>query len=897
MRMRGIVFGVLCGCLLVSAGRTFARKHPEPVERKLTVSFHKTPLRKVLRILSQKAEVHFVFNDRLLDSTVTVSKSFKNKRLLEILDDIFAKTDVRYIVQSGGQIVFTHSAVMKRRYGGINGRVVNRQTGTGLSDANISVVASSFGTASNQGGYFKLTLPAGRHDIQVSVIGYEGMTRKSVTVKAGKSTYLTVRLQPTVIEMPEVLVQSSRELLPHHMQVEPSVVTLRRERLTAIPTVGEPDLFRAIQTLPGVSAPNDYSNELYIRGGNADQNLILLDGAVVYNPYHMLGLAGAFNPDIVGQVNLSLGGFSARYGDRLSSVIDVKTLSNSSQKLQGFGNFSLISSKLTLFNKVTPRLSWMVSARRTYHDFAAKLFVGQGVPYYFYDLYGKVIYRPNDHDSFFVSGFFSHDRFTNTDKKRGGEVNGPYVPQEQLPDDQGYFGENNTTLFWNNVIASAHWQHRFTPVSSLHIHISQSNNPSDFAIDEHFWPATKASQETQEFVDRQNQRSEQFTNLNVDVGIRDRSARGDLTLETAGGHTFNLGAGGSRIRLRYIWQNLYNELNQNFFVVFFDKAPGDFSFKRDLWQVFGYAEDTWRISDRLTVRTGLRLEKRNFRNTWSFSPRLNVKLRLSASTQLKLAYGRFRQGLATSLEDGELHFMPLLFPTENATPVEKADHFIAGFSVQQKRLSIKADVYYKRLSDLLEAKNSIPQFKRGSGKAYGLELTLVKPGDRLNLELNYALSYSKRRFDSVTYFNAVDQRHAFSLFGRYALGKNWQLNFRWVLVTGRPFTSEQVLFAYRRFDPLTGQWVDTDFVNSIDMNSAERKNRARFPVYHRLDLSFTKRIQKRGWAMLPYIQVLNVYFRRNVLFYDWEEISTNSVKRKSFPMMPIVPTFGISFEF
>lgn len=896
MRMQGVVFGVLCICLF-SGVCGVAAQTPPPVDRKLTVTFRNTPLREVLSVLSQEAGVRFVFSDRLLDSTRTVSKSFHRKRLPEILEDIFAKTDVRYIVQSGGQIVLTHATVMKKRYGRIKGRVVNRQTGTALPDANISVLASSYGTASDQAGYFKLTLPVGRHDIGVSVIGYEKTTRKSVQVKAGKTTYLTVRLRPTVLEMPEVSVSSARELLPRHMAVEPSVTTLRRERLTAIPTAGEPDLFRAIQTLPGVSAPNDYSNELYIRGGNADQNLILLDGAVVYNPYHMFGLAGAFNPDIVGQVNLSLGGFSARYGDRLSSVIDVRTLNGSSQTVQGFGNFSLMSSKLTLFNKVTPRLSWMFSARRTYHDFAAKLFVGQKVPYYFYDLYGKVIYRPGANDLLFVSGFFSRDRFTNTDKKRGGELNGPYIPPQQLPDDQGYFGENNTALFWNNLIASVHWQHQFSPTSKLHLQLSQSNNPSDFSVDEHFWPAVNASPETREFVDRQNQRTEQFTNLNGDVGLRDRSARGDLTFGTAGGHAFDVGFGGSQIRLRYAWQGLFNELDQERFVVFFDKAPGDFAFQRDLWQIFGYAEDTWQVSDALTVRAGARLQKRSFRRKWSFAPRFNVRYRLSPSAQVKFAYGRFYQGLATSLEDGDLHFMPLLFPAENEMPIEKADHFIAGFSVQRKRLSLTANVYYKRLSGLLEAKNSVPEFEQGSGRAYGLELSLKKPGDRLNLEVSYALSYSKRRFNGVTYFNSFDQRHAFSLFGRYSLGKNWQLNFRWVLATGRPFTSEPVLFAYRIYDPVTGQWVDSRFVNSIDVGAAERKNRARFPIYHRLDMSFMKRIQKRGWAIIPYIQVLNVYFRRNVLFYDWDLGDFNSVRRKSFPMMPIVPTFGISLEF
>ncbi|RMD94241.1 MAG: hypothetical protein D6813_02585, partial [Calditrichaeota bacterium] len=892
------LFVILCSGLIFSAQRTPAQNLSSPLERKLTVAFQNTPLPEVLKVLSEKARVHFIYNNRLLDSTVTVSKSFRNESLAKILDDIFTETDIRYLAQTGGKIVLTRAAAVKKKYGRIKGRVVNRVTGEGLPDANILLPGLPFGTASNQRGYFELILPVGQYDLQVSVIGYEKRTRKNIEVKAGKVTYLTIRLQPTVLKMPEVAVHSTREVLPQHMQVEPSVITFSRERLISIPTVGEPDLFRAIQTLPGVSAPNDYSNELYIRGGNADQNLILLDGAVVYNPYHLFGLAGAFNPDIVEQVNLSLGGFSARYGDRLSSVIDVRTLNRSSQKVEGFGNFSLMSSKLTLFNQVTPRFAWMLSARRTYHDFAAKLFVGQTVPYYFYDLYGKIIYRPGEHDLFFISGFFSRDQFSNIDKKRGGEVNGPlFVQTDRIPEDQGYFGRKESTLFWDNIITSLHWQHQFSPGNHLHLLISQSNNPSDFAVDERFWPAANASAETRDFVKRLNESAQQFTNLNGDVGLRDRSARGDLTFRMAGGHTISLGAGGSQIRLRYVWQDLFNEIDQNHIVVFFDKVPGDFSFRRDLWQVFSYVEDTWRISERLTIRTGLRLTKRSFHRNWSLAPRFNLKYHLFTSTELRFAYGRFFQGLATSLEEGQLHFMPLFFPAEKPMPLEKSDHLIVGITLLRKPWSLKVDAYYKHFSGLLKAKTSTPEFKQGSGQAYGMEISLKKPGDRLNFEMNYALSYSRRRFDGVTYFTSFDQRHVFSLFGNYALGKDWQLNFRWVLSSGRPFTPDPVLFADRVFDPLTGEWIETGFVTSITKNELERKNRARFPIYHRMDLMLMKRVQKRGWTIIPYIQVLNVYFRRNVLFYDWDLQANSTVKRNTFPMMPLVPTFGVSVEF
>ncbi len=857
------------------------------VNLKISITLKKASLREALDQISQLAGVKFVYDDELLKGGDTYSAKFKNKTTIEILDELLKDSTVGYVVQSENQIVLTKKSTIKKRFGLLKGRIINAVSGDPMGDANIEILSTNFGTASNPGGFFALRVPIGRNDVRVSVIGFKESIRRQVEIRPDKATYLTFRMEPTIIELAEVRVVSQRTQVPQHMAIEPTAIAIRRDKLIAIPAVGEPDLFRSLQALPGVSAPNDLSNELFIRGGDADQNLIMLDGAVVYSPYHMFGLAGAFNPDIIEQVNLSLGGFSARYGDRLSSVVDVRTLNGSNETVSGFANLSLLSSKFTAVGKPAPRVSWLVSGRRTYHDVAARLFVGKRVPYYFYDLYGKLVVHPSSKDLVFLSTFFSRDLFDHIEESRFGDAGDGYT-------------ETVTARFsWDNLIASGHWMHEFSPGNEFELQVSQSRNPSDFTILETFTAEPRASETTKEFVRQRNALSELSRNVDTDLNLIDRTLRLDWTLDQLRNHTLRFGGGYSSIHLNYFWENLFGEFEQDQFIVFFDKAPTDFDYRRRLQSTYFYAENLWRVNHRLSLRPGFRIEHRDYQNGLSFEPRLNLSYTASSTLELKAAYGRFTQGLATSAEEGFIRFLPVPFPAENDLPTGKANHFLAGLRWQTDDWQISGDVYYKSLDDLLKAISGVPEFTSGHGEAYGIELGAKKLGDRLSFEVNYALSYTKRHFDGQDYFSRFDQRHSFNSFGRYNLGKNWMLNFRWTLATGQPFTSREVLFRRRAFDPLTGEWLATnDAIESPKADFSSDRNTVRYPTYHRLDLGLVKRIQKRGWAILPYIQAVNVYYRRNVLAYDWEhDRNTGTIKRKTIPQLPVLPTFGVSFEF
>ncbi|HEX9654675.1 MAG TPA: TonB-dependent receptor [bacterium] len=894
--------------VVLSAGRISAQMVADssdapvlpPVERKISVQFSHQLLRDALLEIAQKSQVKFVYSDELLKLDYRVSAKLQDKTPPEILEKILVNLPLGFVAQSQSQIVLTKKTTIIERYGSLQGQVLDVATGEALSGANVEVLGTTYGVASNFGGFFTVRLPAGAYTLRVSVIGYEATTRQPIQVVARKKTYLTFRLQPTVLQMQEVQVTSSRTNLPEHMEIEPSVIAVRRSQFTATPTVGEPDLFRTLQNLPGVSSPNDYSSELFIRGGSSDQNLILLDGAVVYNPYHLLGLAGAFNPDIVEQVNLSLGGFSARYGDRLSSVIDVRTKSTTGGGTGGFGNFSLMSSKLTVLGNPHPRLNWMISGRRTYHDVAASLFVGKDVPYYFYDFYGKLVFNPGKNNLLYFSSFYSRDQFSYTDKTRHPNIEDWFdIPPDSplIPDDEGYTSRQREFFFWNNLILTAHWLHDFGANGQFELQFSQSRSPSDLDFEDSFIAASDASEETRRYVDLENQEARERNNLEIDNSLLDRSLKADWTIALAQSHRLSLGGGLSFIRLRYFWKDLLNEINQKELALFFDTIPDNFNYLRNLRQFYFYVEDSWNVTRRLSARPGIRFEKRSFNGSWAIEPRFNLSYQWNDALTFKAAYGLFHQGLGTSLERGYIQFLPLPFPSENAAPLERSHHVIAGSEWRGKKWEFSLEAYYKSLGGLLKTINGTPEFTHGTGRAYGVELSARKLGDRFNLEVNYALSYARRNFDAVEYYTSFDQRHNFSALGQYHLGKNWLLNFRWTLATGRPFTAEDVFFRSRYFDPSTGQWILYPGYDQNEADLSQQKNRFRYPVYHRLDVSFSKRIQKHGWALLPYIQVVNAYYRRNVLTYDWDYDDSGRLKRTILPMMPIIPTFGLALEF
>ncbi|MBX7151605.1 carboxypeptidase-like regulatory domain-containing protein [bacterium] len=891
----------------------------ELYSQEMVLNYNQVPLNEVVKDLESKFHVSFSFVDQSLDE-YQISARVQANNLEKALHEILLKTEINFTIE--GKHVYLFRDAKKGRgaeVGSINGIVVDGKTSEPLSYANLLIDSTGWGTYSNSSGDFTLKhIPYGNYYLRITVIGYEYELR-SISLFQPLLDLDTIRLTPKIFEGENIVITGEKDPLrisDEKLRIQPSVIILDRKKITNTPGVLEPDLFRAMQTLPGITAPNDITSELFVRGGTPDQNLIMLDRAVIYQPYHMFGIAGIFNTDIIDEVNFSAGGFSSQYGNRLSSVIDVRTKSNAKDKFSGTGTLSLLSSKLTLDGRLNDQWYYLVSGRRTYLDKASKLtktlgLVGESVPYNFSDLYGKVIFSPNETNQFSVSGFLSGDFYqkTNTRKfyKEYFNQTGAFVRE-----DLHYEFRRINDYSWHNYNFTANWQFKKDWLIST-ITAYQSIATTDMDQDKVFRYDEQASDSIRHLVASINTNEDQHP-LYTNNQINDKTIKWDIELELIKNHKFLLGAEYNRQILSYFWDNMDFNRTETY-EVFFDVAPDSFTYHRLLNNYSFYIEDLWNIDNRFIIKPGLRIEKFDQSSPkTAISPRVAARYEYNDQIALKAATGVYYQSHFNSREKGYIGLLEIPFSTAGDR-LQKSIHYIAGAEYYPDiRTRFSGEVYYKKLYRMAKNRRSTaisPIFVFGEGYAYGLELIWKKIGSRFSYEAAYSLAWTKRKFEGIEYFTPYDQRHTLSFLGSYKLPKNWSLDFRWTFNSGRAYRPAQ--FATEQFF-LNGYFSNdrvtaSEYVDNAEGTEIDHVNiYGRMPIYHRLDVSFIKTIIYKKWTLKPYINIVNSYYKNNPLYYDVKEtvksfqtpegyiLSTTYAKRRSFGI-PIVPSFGAHFEF
>ena len=293
----------------------------------------------------------------------------------------------------------------------ISGFVREVETGEPISYANVFIPGTSMGTATNSDGYFVfINLSQGEYEVNVSMIGF-GLYKETVNVGADESIRLNIRMKEEVIQASEIIVSGVRQKFKK--SVESSTVILDIRDIQNAPAFVEPDVFRTLQMLPGVQTTSDWSSALYVRGSTPDQNLLMLDGITVYNPYHLGGIFSTFNADAIKEADFRAGGFPARYGGRMGAILNIINREGNTEKVSGSGNISLISSKALLEGPLLKwrniKGSWMVSGRRTYFDKIIEQFSSEEFPYYFYDYQVKINTDIGDNNRLTYSRFYGRD--------------------------------------------------------------------------------------------------------------------------------------------------------------------------------------------------------------------------------------------------------------------------------------------------------------------------------------------------------------------------------------------------------------------------------------------------------------------------------------------------------
>lgn len=754
----------------------------------------------------------------------------------------------------------------------INGFVYDAVNGEALIGANVFLKELNLGAASNLSGFYVIPqIKPGKFELIVSYIGYKTYSL-TVTLNKDETRRLDIYLNPEAIIGEEIVVTGDSVRTIDKLFNKPvSKIELSPVQLGRVPQVVESDLLRTLQSLPGIVPVSDFSSAIYVRGGTPDQNLFLLDGTDVYNSEHAFGLFSTFNMDAIKKVEVYKGGFSAEYGGRLSSVINVTNKDGNRNKFEGKASLSLLSLSTTLQTPIGSIGSLSGSIRRTYLDQTLAKVIDDVPDYYFIDGNLKAFFDINQTNKLSISYYGGLDDLNFVlDKKR----------QESLGFD----------YIWGNQTASINWRSIISPKLFGNFWITGSRFFSDFNFDD------------VDFKEENN--------------IRDVTIRGALEYFYNDHWTFKFG---------FQQKNVSGNLKQKF-----TGGRVDVAKSRILYSF--YATSIWVPSPLWNIETGIRAEyfdsDRDYKN---LDPRLTIKYRLSETSNLKFSSGIFHQ-YANRIP--RLFFVSIWTSADEFVKGSYASHFILGYQKEiAKSIEFEIEGYFKDYSNIYSynptfltdisadayTEDNLPLFNssrglfnRGSGKSFGLEFLLRKDIGAITGWISYSLARTEFTIDRVNKGIAFtprhDRTHAVNIVANFDLNnffneinkkqiissdKRWLLGINFTFFSGQPITLPSSVYLINQFP----DWEPN--TNSLAIYPSGI-NQFRLPYYARLDFSLTYEIQYNGWSLSPYLQVFNLLNRKNVWFIEYKnEIKNGTVVQEvnNITMFPILPSIGVNIKF
>ncbi|MCY3869789.1 MAG: TonB-dependent receptor, partial [Gemmatimonadetes bacterium] len=721
----------------------------------------------------------------------------------------------------------------------LSGFIADQSNGESLPYANVMLKGPDrpIVALSNVNGYYAIQgvsedIP---YVLTISYIGYISF-QDTLSFRAGETRRLDVQLKPELIVVEEIVVEGKRE--EEEQLIQPGFVEVETAKIRELPSIGETDILRSLHLLPGIQAASDISSGLYIRGGGPDQTLILLDQMPLYNPSHAFGFFSTFNPDAIRDMSLHKGAYPAKYGGRLGSVLDVHNKDGNRKGFDASGGVSLIAARLTLEGP-TPKGSWMVSGRRTYIDPLLSFIRDEetDVPtYYFYDLNAKLNQDFSDNDKMQISGYLGRDNLT-----------------FDIGED-AFFG-----IRWGNTAFLGKWTHVFSPALFGNFVVASSHYASKTELN---------------FLD---------TPILFANSIRDFTVKGDVDWFAARDHAISGGFLATHYNFEFIQE--FN-LDDQF----------DLREKPNLLSL--YVQDHWQPGKSTDVRLGMRGNYFSEGNRVQIEPRLSMSYRMG-NWRWKAAGGAFHQYLqlvTTELFSGGDYWVPL---DESVEPGRSWQGVVGVEWEPSERYQATVEAYYTDMANLIVLDNRIAVdidattvedtfVSGGTGYATGVEVFLQRRTGRLTGWIGYTLGWTRRTFAELnqgkTFPPKYDRRHDVSFVSNYRLGR-WSLGANYVYGTGQAFTPASARYSLRS-PALLHRWQIDSLVLPSDRNSA------RLLPYQRLDLNVKVRFRTFDVNGEFYVQVFNVFNRRNEWFVIFEESDPDVIK-----MLPIVPTLGINFNF
>ncbi|MCK5148941.1 TonB-dependent receptor [bacterium] len=781
----------------------------------------------------------------------------------------------------------------------ISGTIRDAKSGETLPYANVMIKGTNIGTATNADGYFVLVdVPKGRYTLRVQ---YIGCVPKEVIVSNldGKPAQLIIKMEPTLIMGQGITVEGQAQMMDATQEV--SRISISPRQISSLPNIGEVDVFRTLQLLPGVSAVNDGSSGLYVRGGTPDQNLVLFDGMTIYHVDHFFGFFSAFNADALKDIQLMKGGFPAEYGGRISSVVNLVGKNGDSNRMQFSGGANLLSAHAAIQTPISDWGTFILTGRRSFADFIQSgLYkdiyemvtgdegmqaggrVGQrggrmgGVnstefmpSFYFYDINARLNITPTFRDQFTLSLYTGKD---NLDNSRD------YSDIGMGFSDTGESATLSTTDLteWGNMGASGEWARQWTDRFQTDLLLAYSQYFSRADKDMRMEGFSRPG------VDSTGALRGMAMATEEDNDVRDWSLKLNADWHATPRHHLQFGLGYSRFKSEYIASindtvtllNRYSEANQ----------------------VIGFIQDRWKL-DPLEITMGLRATWYQPTEKTYVEPRLSASLALSKSLSLKGAWGQYNQFVNQianeNFTQGSRDFW--LLADDELKPTW-AEHYILGLSYELRDWVFSTEAYYKNMDNLIEytrrfrgrpGENSGDVFYIGDGTAKGIEFLAQKRRGSITGWLGYTLGRVDHTFEVFNEGNPFpadhDRTHELNLVAKYNKGP-WSFGATLVYATGQAYTAPESQYS-----------INTLNGDEYSYIHVSEKNAFRLPDYFRMDLSVSRHLHSSFWDAEIGISTFNTTNHRNVWYREYN-LDTSPLTVTDVLMLGFTPTLFVQFS-
>jgi len=849
---------------------------PLPLDKQVSFTSENKKVSEILKIIYNQTKINFNYKSGILPKQPLTIFTAENEKLSDVLLRLLKPYNIEYKYFGGNSIVLKPIKNISNHQFTISGYVFDKSTGEKLIGASIYCNKNKRGTHTNDYGFFTISLPEDSIDLEIRFVGYTKF--KEQGLNKGNSFRIFNLLPKTNLK--EIEINDERQA---KSEQRPNGFYLNLKAIKDIPTfMGEPDVIRAVQMLPGVQGAGESAGGINVRGGGTDQNLVLLDGVPVYNIVHVFGLFSIINPGSVNSVEIIKGGFSAKHNGRLASIFDIRLKDGNNQKLAANISLGMLLSSITLEGPlIKNKSSFIISYRRTYFDLFTqpiqyfsnrKDLNNYSGWYYFYDLNSKINYKLGNRDKLSLNFFTGSDRGRITETQN-------FTDMSEILQKRNH----NKNLRWFTLMSSLRWDHILNDKIFMVTTAGITRYSTKFE-DQLFWE-TKPNPEI-----KTSSLNYKQTSGNSDIFLKtifeikaykkhDITVGADLIY-----HQFNTGT------LNY---NTVENTTEK------DTSIGDrniFSHEQVL-----FAEDKWQVSKKLQLNLGLSFNsitvKQN--NYQLLQPRISGNYQFSKAFYTNISYSRMQQNLQILPNNSVGLPIDIWIPVTDYLKPQISDQITAGMGYYfKKHYKLSIETYYKAMQNLVELKEGSffvfggyewdKSFYTGKGNAKGIEIMLEKQVGKMRGWISYTLSKSDRNFAGINQGKSFpfkyDRRHQITAFLKMNLNKTWNFSLSWIFTSGSPVTIPTSVYT----------------LNNKSYYEFTERNNIRMSNYHRMDLSFTKTIllqkSKRTWNIGAY----NLYSHVNPMFISSSYIVTNSSTRLKFyevGLIPLIPfvSYEISF--